>query len=86
MEIVAERIPTRQHRLILDRAFEQAQRRCLGDFSAAIVASVRPSRRSVSALDVEQGPIPPNSETSFFASGLVSTRGMVSVSRYSTSS
>jgi hypothetical protein len=84
VEIVAKRIPTRQHGLILHPVFEQ-ERRCLGDLQRGnrrVGEAFAPKRV---ALEVSKAPIPPNSETSFLP-GLGVDAGIVSVSRYSTSS
>ena len=87
VQIVAERVPARQNRLPFDPRLEQPQRGGLGNLECGdggVAQALPPSR--LPALAKSSGPMPPKSLSSRLASGLVSTRGMVSVSRYSISS
>ena len=87
VEIVAERVPARQHRLALDprspaaaaRSLRRSSARRWSDRSALRGAACRRSRRAAARSRRSRA-------SSRFASGLVSTRGMVSASRYSISS
>ena len=87
VEIIAERVPARQDRLALDPRFEQPQRGRFGDLERGdgrigqpLAAQACRRWRRAAARSRR------NRASSRLASGLVSTRGMVSVSRYSTSS
>ena len=87
VKIIGERVPARQQRPAFEACFEQAQRNGLGDLECGDRRSVRPSRRRVSALAPRVAVRSRrNRASSLFARGLVSTRGMVKASRYSTSS
>ena len=86
-EIIAKRVPARQHRPVLDPRFEQAARGRLGDLERGdhavgqALAAQRLVRRCRASAQC-----PPNWWSSALACALVSRRGMARASRYSTSS